>query len=247
MVGRVAVVALSLLAGCSFRPSAARTGEDAGSTHGGTPDAAADARVTPDASRVDVDAPAPPDAPSTTTGSLSVSSMNMGQTDIDLSEDGTTDWAHWGYQSNAFRFDRKQGGSGISDVAQTPPYSISGSGLTASWDDGTPDQSGDHDATGYAVAAGGALQLTVAATTAPQVLDLYVSAKYADAQLDLTLSDGSASVQPIQLQEGSGLAHMRYRITFDAASAGQTLTIRWSDTRDYYQGAYAALFSATLY
>lgn len=245
------VLAVACLVGCGFRPNPFQTGApDAAKAHdaptadssGGGPDAARDASSTaPDAA---------PDAPPTITGSLAVSSMTLGLGDQNLTSDGTADWAHWGYRSPSYVFDRKQGGSAISDVTGTPDAAIGGAGVTSSWTDGTPDATGSMDGTGYAIGQGHSFQLTVAAGTTPATLDLHVSAKCANARLDAALSDGSAPSITKSLGSAGGLSHVRYTITFNAASAGQTLTITWSDTQDFNCGPaspYAALFSAALH
>src|SRR6185295_6694980 len=59
-----------------------------------------------------------------------------------------------------------------------------------------------------------------------KTLTLLVGCYYCDATLTATLSDGSVSTQT-DVQSNGGDRMVNYTITFQAASAGQTLTLTW--------------------
>jgi hypothetical protein len=225
---------IALLAGCSFVH-----GETSGSSDGST--------TSPDTARP-VDAAKPidgkPDAPPT--GSLTVTVQNMGRQDIDLTNEGKTDWAHWGVGGGS-GFDHMTGRTAISDLAATPAFSFTNAPLTASWTNGTPQGSASQSDTGVAVQQGSAMTFTVPADTTMQTLRVYVGVQLAAARLDLTLSDASATTPAQTLTNTNATQNVQYTIVYNAASNGQTLTVSWTDTHDYPGSAFAALLSATLY
>lgn len=242
MVGRA--LALTCLVGCGFSPSPLNTG---------SPDAAPgrdaawpDARPTgPDAAVPDA-ASTTPDAPPAITGSIAIMTTTEGSTDLDLTSLGTMDWVHWG-DGGRTSVDHKAGGSGIGSLAATPAASFTGAPLTASWSDGTPHATATRTDTGVAESQGSSFQLAVVADTTPHTLRLYVGAQIADARLDVSLSDGSATPQSKMLLSGGGTTNVLYTITYNAASPGATLNVTWTDTQDHNQGnALVALLSAAL-
>jgi len=225
---------LVLLVGCSFEHG--RVSDDGGtgdSNQGGSDARTIDASATTDASAV--------------TGSISISVATLGTADLNLTNEGTTDWAHWGYVG-AGSFTHMMGGTSISDLVTTPSLSFTGAPFTASWTNGTPQTMVSMTSSGVGVNVGSNMQFTVAAGTAPHTLRLYVGAQLASARLDVTLSDSSATVPAQTKTSSSGTMNFCYTIVYNAASAGQTLTVRWSDTNDFGNPnqAFAALLSATL-
>lgn len=180
------------------------------------------------------------------TSSLAVTVTTLGNSNLDLTAEGTIDWAHWGYQT-AGGFDRRNGGTTISDLAATPTLSFIGAPFTASWTDGAqPNPSVSMTSSGVGVHVGSAMVFTVAADTTVRTLRLYVGVQTAAARLDLALSDGS-QMQTKMLTDATGTTNVCYAITFNAASSGQKLSISWTDTGDYSGIAFAALLEATLH
>lgn len=243
------VLAVTCLVGCGFQPSPLHTGSpDAAKAHD-APTADSPSGGGPDGSTPDAAATAPdaaPDAPSTTTGSIAITTTTEGSSDLDLTALGTKDWAHWGDGSRT-SFDHKAGGSGIGPLATTPAASFSGAPLTASWSDGTPLASESMTSTGVLATQGNSFQLSVAADKTPHTLLLYVGAQEADARLDVSLSDSSAGAQSETLASASKTTNVLYTITYNAASPGAMLSVTWTDTQDHNQGnAFAALLSAAL-
>lgn len=180
-------------------------------------------------------------------GSLSVTSMTLGNANLDISVEGSIDWAHWGHMATN-DFDHKgNGGTAISDLAATPPVMFSGAPFTASWSGGTPHANVSMTSTGVGVHSGSAMTFTVAAATTSRVLRLYVGAQQATARLDVSLSDDSAPPQTETFASVASTTNVCYTITFNAATAGKTLNVSWTDTNDSGGGSsFAALLEATL-
>ncbi len=234
MLVRTAIIAC--LGACSFRHGAA--GAIAASD--ATGDAARDATAIDDApadAHVYLDAPQPV---------LSVTKTTLGQLDVNLTTEGTTDWAHWGTVNQAPFFDHKSsGGSMITNTTKPPSLVVSQLPVSASWTDGTPHPSVSQTATGIGVTAPADLTFTVPAGTAVHVLRVYVASKSGTERLDVSLSDGSAGAYTDSVTTGNA-THYEYAITFAAASDGQTLTVAWTDTADSTGQGFATLMSATL-
>jgi hypothetical protein len=185
------------------------------------------------------------DAPAVTS-SLAITVATLGTADVDLAAEGTIDWAHWGYLG-ATGFDRKTGGTAISNVGTAPALSFTGAPFTATWTNGTPHSSVSMTSSGAGIHEGTTLTFTVAADPTVRTLRFYVGVQDADARLDVTL-DG-ATPQSKLLSDNNGTTNVCYTITFNAASAGQVLTVSWTDTKDYGGGGspFAALLEATLH
>ncbi len=152
---------------------------------------------------------------------------------VDLTAAGTLDWAHWGYPNDDM--DHK-----ASAASLIPNYTTL-SGLVAlayannpdgfSWSDGLVTPSVTSTTTGmYRPDAGDGFQLVVPASTVPRTLVVYVGGYRSNGKLTASLSDHSApdysDASFVDLVDNIYAA--TYTLTFNAASAGQTLTITWS-------------------
>lgn len=239
MRGLVIVVWVVWAAGCGFQPAQQGVAHGDGPPAGSDGPRVVDATVTGDDAKVFLDA-------QPVNGSLSVTSMTLGAMDLDLSTEGSIDWAHWGYISSNSFDDKSNGGTAISDLAATPALMFTGAPFTASWSGGTPHPTVSGTSTGVGVHQGSAMTFTVAATTTPRTLRLYVGAQNATGRLDISLSDGSAAAQTKTLSSNSSTTNVRYTITFNAASANQMLNVSWTDTNDSTSNPFAALLEATL-
>lgn len=147
---------------------------------------------------------------------------------VNLTAQGNADWAHWGVTSNGevSGLDHKSGGGLIS------PYTAAGTATPTTcapsftWSDGTPLAS---SSTNSCVAVSGAhnsLTFTVLADTTTRVLHVYMSANSATGLFFATLSDDSALLTPdTSLNTTSGEKDEVFTLTYQAASAGQTLTV----------------------
>jgi hypothetical protein len=165
---------------------------------------------------------------------------------INLTTQGPTDWAMFGYTANAASVNRKAtGGSQISALTQVGAFTLLNynGGAGAVWlsscntGDGTPTATVTNE--GYAVyasnTAGNGMSFTVPAGLTPHTLYVYVvissdATHTTQGKLTATLSDASApaySDTTLILVNGSGNLLGAYTITYSAASAGQLLTVTW--------------------
>jgi hypothetical protein len=195
---------------------------------------------------------APPDAapvlPDASAGLIEVAVDPIDAEDLNLTQEGSLAWAHWGLHSSE-HFDHSAGSDLISNLASLPPSGFGGSWVTSSWTNGTPDPSSSATDGGVAESAGSSLQLTVAAGTDTHVLRVYVGIQKGKAQLDLRLTDDSATAPSLAASSDVYFQVLRYTIRYRAAHEGQLLTIGWTDTADYsnpISDSFAVLLSATL-
>ena len=192
--------------------------------------------------RAGVDADAVPDA---VTGLLDVTASAQAPGEINLSNEGTIDWAHWGLNS-VNSFDHKTGGTSISDATASGLASgVVGSAVTSTWTGGTPDGTATRTDTGVAVGSPDSFSFTIAADTQTHTVHLYVSGHAARGKVSIALSDSSATPYTNNQFQAAGDWYARYTIVFRAASAGQTLNITWADDQDFQLSAWTTLLSVT--
>jgi len=230
-------VVLVCLVGCAYQHGT--TGEVTGDAGGSADARSGDGSGTPDA-RVFLDAPIH--------GSIIVTSNTLPDGDVSLSTLGTADWAHWA-MTTATTFDHAAGVDLISDITlansmtQTQITNIT---TTASWTGGTPDATANATGTATATVSPGALQFTAAAGIAPHTLTLYLGGRNSHGQLDVSLSDSSATAYSDNSFSSGGAYHSVYAIVYNAASDGQTLNVSWTDLQDGTGSAWVMIMSATL-
>ncbi len=177
-------------------------------------------------------------------------------TTYNLTNQGTTDWVHWGNGSYPGQ-DRKSGGSAISGV------STFGSGLNTgtwydssrnfSWSNGTPTASASDSQT-YIWdngSNGSGFSFTVPADTTTRTLTVYAGGANGGVSgtLQASLSDNSATAYTNSFgPTGSNMVTYVYTITYHAASAGQTLTVKLTKTGGSSGGSAPSvdLIAATL-
>jgi hypothetical protein len=160
--------------------------------------------------------------------------------DINLSAAGSVDWVHWGLYTET-TVNRKAGVTpriGDFSLVDTPMgfafvYQYSDNYNGYSWSDGTPEVAVTNTTTGVwcygTPTIGSGFEFTVPADTATRTLKVYVGVFGGRGQFEASLSDGSAPAYV-----NSSLANLMgngpcatYTVTYAAASAGQTLRIRW--------------------
>jgi len=156
---------------------------------------------------------------------------------VDLSAEGTLDWAHWGLE-DADSFNHRRGAGQISDVTvigaeelavEVMQYSDDGNQFT--WMDGEPMENvADLTAGIYIMGAGNGFEFTVPADTAPKTLKVYVSARDGMGEIEATLSDDSAApyIDTVAGPIGSGWTRKVFTINFQAAKDDQALTVRYT-------------------
>jgi len=163
-------------------------------------------------------------------GAMVVSSAFPGA-QLNLSDEGTQDWAHWGF-SRATSFDHRLGStSAIANVTrigggQTKRYADNFT--AASWTNGTPTPTAAATPTGIFIAGvGNGFQVTAPADTSRRRLKIYVGLFAARGRFEASLSDNSArSFIDTSLFNVYGNNYRVYTLDYKAASPGQQLIIR---------------------
>lgn len=171
---------------------------------------------------------------------------------LNLTTEGTADWAHWGLTAVADFHHKAAVNPQISNI--TPigiaPQRFGGnpdSWTTHRWTDGTPDpatQAGS-PAGIYFTGIGSGYQFTVPADNLQRTLRLYLGGFGSRSQIQANLSDGSAASY-VTILEDTGVIDRVITLTFSAASNGQTLTISHTLLDQNSPGGNIALQAATL-
>jgi hypothetical protein len=218
--------ALPLIAACSF-------------THGSGWNGAGDA---PPMMGGGSDAQKPPDAgldAAPAVGMLTGSGTLLGNTTIDLSSEGTADWAEWGMTSATdFNHMASNGGkiANVTAINTTTIYGYGNNYMQAgndgfTWTGGTPTAmttSAQYSGV-FTRGMGAGLSTTVpASSTRSYTLKLYVGGYYATGTLTAHLSDGSA---PDYVDGNLGSQNASYdgayTLVYRSATPGATLTVSW--------------------
>ncbi len=184
----------------------------------------------------------------TANGGTLVGSVDTPPAFVDLSAEGTNDWAHWGLGSPG-SFNHK---SGVveqvpnvvllnASAAQLLDYSDN---LTAfSWSDGTPTLKTVDSASGVFLyttnesAVG--FQLAVPAADFPRQLKVYVGLSYAQGRMEAWLDDFSAMpFSDSSLVEPDNNGYAVYTFTYAATHPGAKLIVRWTSA-DFFNPLYA--------
>lgn len=173
---------------------------------------------------------------------------------VDLTADGTADWAHWGYSSASDFDDKKLGNGQISNFKQVGinvPTQYSDGLVIYRWSDGNsgggrhPMTSANGTTTGVYVLTGG-LSITAPADTTVRRLEVYVGQFNAQGQLDASLSDNSAPAASDHSYTSNGNpVNVTYVLTYAASSPGQLITVSWT-VRTSAFGGNVTLQSASL-
>jgi len=169
---------------------------------------------------------------------------------IDLSAEGTADWAHWGLFTAA-SFDHKAGVPqqiGNYSTLGSDQFNYSDNTEGYSWTGGTPNSSAVDTHTGvYFAGLDNGFQLSVAADTTVKTLKLYVGAFGGRGRLQAFLSDFSAPIyfdSTVQ-NDGTGPGGV-YTINYRANAEGEALVLRYKLIGSSNQFANVTLQSATL-
>jgi Flp pilus assembly protein TadG len=122
-------------------------------------------------------------------GSLTGTGASSSAT-VNLTTDGTTDWAHWsGYDH------KTSGGSKISNYTVVNTGTVNtytNDPRTLTWSDGTPTVSGSNKNGIYIAGIGNGFQITAPADLTQRTLKVYVGGWQSGGTLTAHLSDGSA-------------------------------------------------------
>lgn len=171
---------------------------------------------------------------------------------INLTSQGTVDWTHWGNGGPTIFNHKSTGNSQISNytiLGTSQIFWLNDNPTGFSWGDGTPTQSVSNIHRGvYAIDPGNGFQFTVPADTNIKTLRVYLGLWRARGRLEASLSDGSAPTYiDTSLVNQTTTSNGTYTISFAAASAGQTLTIKYTCQSSFLTGSgNVTLEAATL-
>jgi Bacterial Ig-like domain (group 1) len=167
-----------------------------------------------------------------TSGSLQGASSILA-TAVNLTNEGSTDWVHWGDAS----LNRK---TGVVAPLSLSSYTVVGTGgilnygddpRPINWTDGTPTVSGTSNTDGiYINSVGQGFSFTAPADTPLRTLVVHVGGYNSGGTLTAHLSDGSATDYVDVSTSVAGQYDRNYFLTYNAGSAGQTLTVTWTMT-----------------
>ena len=152
---------------------------------------------------------------------------------VDLTAEGTRDWAHWGLM-NESSFDHKdvvsQVISNYALVGSGPVLQYDSGSTRFSWSDGTPTPAVNDTRTGIAVLGlGNGFEVTAPADTNSRTLKLYVGTYTARGRLRAYVSDYSAPLfTDLAIDSSNKDADGVYTLNYSAASAGKTLIARFT-------------------
>jgi len=167
---------------------------------------------------------------------------------VDLSEEGSKDWVHWG-QQGTFSLERdKTGEFAILEGTPTAPrFRHALSPQQFSWNGGDPVGHSDGTTTGIRTCgAGNAFTITAPAGTGTRVLRLYVGVVAARGRLDAKLTAGGATDSAEITQSGGSFRAVRYTITYKAPKAAR-ISLVWTTEKVFGKGCGGvALEAATL-
>jgi len=152
---------------------------------------------------------------------------------VDLTAEGTSDWAHWG-RASANSFDHKTGVpqliSNFTEIGTNDVQRYSDNYTAFSWTDGTPTASNNGTTTGVFIhGMTNGFSITAPADATVRTLKVYVGLNAAQGNFQAYLSDFSAPAYTAA-SPGSifGNAYAVYTLNYAAASAGQTLIINYA-------------------
>jgi len=187
----------------------------------------------------------------TTTGGALSGTSDTPPMEVNLTTEGRTDWAHWGLITEN-SFDHKAGVSPqISNYAvlgSEPAYPYADNVNGHTWTDGTPTLSASSTPTGvYVVGTGNGFEITAPADTTIKTIQVYLGTYAARGKLEAFLSDFSASLYLDSSVDnpGNGPGGV-YSLQYQAASAGQTITVRYTVSEMHDSYGNVTLQAATL-
>ncbi|MFL5664344.1 MAG: hypothetical protein ACJ8BW_23820, partial [Ktedonobacteraceae bacterium] len=170
---------------------------------------------------------------------------------VNLTTEGTGDWAHWGLTTTTSFDHKKSVSQQISNytlIGNTAihQYHTNPNGYT--WTNGTPTASATNTPTGIWVNnVGNGFKITVPADTTSRTLKVYVGIWKSQGSFTASLSDNSApGFTDATLANTGGASIAVYALTYKAASAGQKLTVTFTVLASYVSTGNVTLQSATL-
>lgn len=186
---------------------------------------------------------------------LSGSFTPLPPTIVDLTAEGTLDWAHWGLvtewsQNHRYGMPRQINSSFVTDAYFTDgPYLLDGGTTAFSWTNGSPSRTVGTTTNGASIFGDKlpgntptGFQLRCLADTAPRRLKVYVATSGAQATFSASLS-GASTYTDHSLNGATGPLNGVYTLSFQAGYPGQTLMVSLTSTDT---SGYITLQAATL-
>ena len=166
-------------------------------------------------------------------GELKLTAETPGKV-VDLSAEGKRDWAHWGFVHGVTILNRKQAvRPAIGDLVKLGGrelHTFETNPTAFTWSDGVPAVAVKQTRSGvFTYGQNAGFQIALPADTTPRIVKAFCGVWRGQGKLEATLSDGSAPVvtatkDGVDPEAGDNVTFtLRYR----AASAGQTLTLKW--------------------
>ncbi len=152
---------------------------------------------------------------------------------VNLTDEGVTDWVHWGL-TGATSVNRK-GGVAAQIGALTAVNGgvfAQGTGFSAvrytyAWSDGSPSSSASTKNFVKVSGVGKGFEVTAPADGNDRTLVVYLNGWSSQGRVEVSLSDGSAPAFSTTAGDLGAGYERRLAVSYRAASAGQTLTVRW--------------------
>lgn len=155
---------------------------------------------------------------------------------IDLSAEGSLDWAHWGLIKGHALLHRKSNVSpSIGDLVklgEREAHTFENNVTSFRWSDGAPTASVRQTNSGlFSYGQGNGFRISVPADQTTRTLKVYAGVWRGSGKLEAELSDGSAprivdSTEPDPAGEIKNVVHV---ITYRAAGPEQALTVTWTN------------------
>jgi len=186
----------------------------------------------------------------TNTGVLMASVASSTST-VNLSAEGTSDWAHWGLLRES-SYDHKFGIvpqiSTYIGVDYSPAFRFTDNPVGYTWTNGTPTAAATNTTTGvYFSGVSEGFAFSVPADTSLRTLKLYVGAFAARGKLQLLMSDGSAApVFDTTVDNPVSGPNSVYTITYRSGTPGQSLNVQFTVDFTYSFYGNVTLQAATL-
>lgn len=151
---------------------------------------------------------------------------------VNLTIEGTLDWAHWGRTSPTDFNRRADVAPQISNftlIGQGPILQFGDNFTGYSWTNGTPTARATRATSGiYVNSEGNGFEISVPADTTVKTLKVYVGAYAAQMHFEASLSDASAPTYVDEsFENASDGPNRAYVLSFAANSPGQRLTVRY--------------------
>ncbi len=153
---------------------------------------------------------------------------------VDLTMEGAMDWAHWGRVAGTTILHRKNTPRSrigeLVKLGQREVHTYENNPTIFAWSNGAPTTEVKQTRSGvfiYGQNAG--FQLAVPAETTLRVAKLFCGVWRGQGRLEATLSDGGATASALKEGVETDGDNVCYTVRYRAATAGQTLTLQWTN------------------